>query len=409
MASIAPRALAAAPYRVGIGRAPDPYDATQRAIDECGEWPTDLIAGRPVIIKPNLVLPQTAEEGGTTSPHVVRALADRALASGATLVVVVEFAWFNAMFTYCGYDFLRTHDPDGRIKLVDLSLAAASLRAVPNGSAYRYLYLPNIVTHPDAVFISAGKLKTHVETGATLSVKNLFGLPPIAPYHDSVEARFRSRFRLHDRGVHQTIVDLALARPVHFAVVDGVWGLEGNSPDAGVPVNAGVAVAGRNAVAVDRVCLEIMATPIAHVQHLAYAAARGLGPSSLSQVQVRGAFAAHPFQQPVIPPGVWAPKSYPAVFSRSSGTGTTLAYRLADSAEVRLEIRRTRDHVSTFDTISVVHDWTPKAAGVEAHHWNGLDDAGAPAPDGTYAIVARTRRSAGEMMSAATGWVTVVA
>ena len=170
------------PYRVGVGHATDPYGATIAAISESGEWPAASIAGRTVVIKVNLVLSQPSERGGTTHPEVTRALVDLALAAGAVHVRIVESASLGLGFVHCGYEFFRTYDPDGRVSLYDLSLAETTFIRVPNGSAYGSLYMPNVVLDPNIVFISAAKLKTHVETGATLSLKNLFGLPPVAPY-----------------------------------------------------------------------------------------------------------------------------------------------------------------------------------------------------------------------------------
>ena len=42
-------------YRVGVGNLADPYAATMRAVEASDEWPASRIAGRTVVIKPNLV------------------------------------------------------------------------------------------------------------------------------------------------------------------------------------------------------------------------------------------------------------------------------------------------------------------------------------------------------------------
>ena len=39
-----PRLASAATYRVGVGKLADPYAATRRAVEACGEWPTGAIA-----------------------------------------------------------------------------------------------------------------------------------------------------------------------------------------------------------------------------------------------------------------------------------------------------------------------------------------------------------------------------
>ena len=395
------------PFRVGVGHAADPYGATLAAVGESGEWPAAAIAGRTVVIKVNLVLSQPAEMGGTTHPEVTRALVDLALAGGAAHVTIIESASLGVGFVNCGYEFFDTYDPGGRVSLYDLSLAETTFTRVPNGSAYGSLYLPNVALDPNIVFISAGKLKTHVETAATLSLKNLFGLPPVAPYYDAEEAEFRSRFRLHDRSVHQAITDIVLTRPIDFAVVDGSTGMEGDGPDKGIPVRMERVIAGRNAVAVDRVCLAMMQTPQSRPTHLAYAAGSGLGPSTLGQIDVRGAFTSRAFLQPVVPPQAWIPKAYPVVFAPRTGRSTTIAFSVGESTETRVQIVRVNDQLPVIRTTRTLQDWTMQAAGVGSVRWDGRDEIGQFAAPGTYAVRVQTRRDPESMFGAATGWVVV--
>jgi len=403
-------ARAAGPYRVGVGSSPDPYDATLRAIAASGEWPAARIAGRHVVIKTNLVLGGTAESGGTTSPQTVRALVDRALAANASKVSIVEGGRRGAPFGQCGYDFLRSYDALGRIALVDLNFDAPTVANVPAGLTYRRLYMPQIAVNPDIVFISAAKLKVHVETGVTLSLKNLFGLPPILPYFDATQAEFRSRYVLHDRGVHQAIVDLALVRPIDFSVVDGGWGMEGESPSDGTPVRMDLAVAGSNALAVDRVCSAIMSTPQERAQHFTYAALRGLGPASLDEVSVVGdSFTPHPFLQPRIPPQVWYPRTTPSVFAPGRGDRTTITYRLLEPALVRVQVLRTTDVTPSIAVVRTLRDWSMiPAAGVEALVWDGRDDAGALVAAGTYAVRVQAFLDGVTLFNAGTGWVAAI-
>ena len=407
-----PSVFAAAPYVVGIGRSTDPYAATAAAIAQSGEWPSARISGGTVVIKTNLVLQQPAESGGTTHPEAVRALVDAALASGAAHVTIVESARLGEGFRACGYEFFRTYDPGGRVSLFDLSEGPpTTLTRVVNGTAYGRVYLPNVVLEPDIVFISAGKLKTHVETGATLSMKNLFGLPPIPPYYDAAQAEFRTRYRLHDRSVNQAIVDLALARPIDFAVVDGITAMEGDAPADGTPLQMDIAIAGRNAVAVDRVCLAVMQVPQDAVQHLAYATWKGLGPATLSQVEVRGPFASRAFRRPIIPPLVWLPWAYPASFTPAIGQQTAIIHKLTEAAQTRVEIVRLRDQAVSLEVVRTLSEWTERPPGNLGLAWDGRDDAGALVAPGTYGIRARSRRDSAPdprmSIGAAIGWVVV--
>lgn len=243
----------AARYRVGLGHLADPYAATLRAVEACSEWPAAAIADRSVVIKPNLVMPMVCETGVTTDPQVVRALVDLALEAGAAQVRIVEGGFGGANFSACGYDFFNDYDPNGRVALVDLNDEPVVFAQMPGGRmAYTELYMPELLLVDDVVFISAAKLKTHFHTHATLTMKNLMGLPPVERYRVPPE---EWRFAMHHRGISQVIVDLNLVRPVDFAVVDGIIGMEGDGPVEGTPVELGLVLAGRNPLAVDRVCL----------------------------------------------------------------------------------------------------------------------------------------------------------
>jgi uncharacterized protein (DUF362 family) len=403
-ATALPRKAAAAPYRVGVGHSTDAYTATRTAVTASGEWPSSRIAGQTVVIKTNLVLAGTTESGGTTSPQVVRALVDLALDAGAASVLVAEGGRHGAPFSLCGYDIFQGYDP--RVALTDLAVAAATTVAVTNGWTYRWIYMPTVVLGANTVFVSAGKLKTHVETGATLSMKNLFGLPPILPYFDPTQAEFRSRYHMHDRGVHQAIVDLNLVRPVDFAVVDGIWGMEGDSPDAGTPVEMDLVAAGRNALAVDRVCLDIMQVPQTRAQHLTYATLKGLGPSAMSQIDVVGdGYVSRAFQQPVIPPQIWPPKVTPLVFSPGSGQQSSFTSLLTEPGETRLEVLRSRDIMPSLTRVRLLRDWAARSPGVDTVAWDGRDDSGSLVAPGTYAVRFQSRRDADSMFSSATTWV----
>jgi uncharacterized protein (DUF362 family) len=405
-----PELAAAGDYRVGVGSSSDAYTATMRAVAASRDWPAARIAGQTVIIKTNLIMGMSTESGATTSAHVVRALVDLALQADAARVAIVEGGRRGSPFSPCGYNFFRDYDPFRRVSLVDLNFEPTTLAPVPSGYVYRSIYMPRLVLEPGAIFITAAKLKTHGETGATLSLKNQFGLPPIRPYFAPEQDEFRSRYRLHDRGVSQCIVDLNLLRTPDFAVVDGIWGMEGFGPVSGTPVRMDLVVAGRNALAVDRVCLDIMAVPQDRPQHLAYAAGRGLGPATMSPISVLGdAYTPRVFQPPIIPPPVWMPRVVPATFSPGAGDQTMISYKLGAPAQTSLEVLRTSDTNPDITLVRVLRNWALRPAGIETAMWDGRDGAGDIVPPGTYAIRARARLDETQMFSAGTAWAGVLA
>lgn len=399
------RRMSAAGYRVGVGKESDAYVATKRAINASGDWSSEAIAGRKLIIKPNLVIRARAETGITTDPEVVRAIVDMALAAGAAEVMIIEGGPEGANFSACGYDFFEDYDGAGRVSLGDLSSQSNRLADVSGGLAYRQIYMPELLFGADTFLISVGKMKCHAESLVTLSMKNLFGLPPFDRY---IVPPKLGRFAMHDRGVHQSIVDLNLARPVDFAVVDGIWAMEGNGPWGGTPVRLNMVIAGSNALAVDRVCLVAMGIPQHRVQHVAYAANRGLGPADTASIEMRGdSFTSRAFLQPDIPPMVDYPRADPNPFNPGNGQGTAITYGVNRLCWTQVEIIRTSETSPEVTRVRLLKDWAVRPAGFETLVWDGRDDEGQVVSPGSYTI--RVQATHGEIArnAFATGWLTV--
>lgn len=401
-------AQGAPPYRVGVGKSSDAYTATRRAVEASGEWPAERMAGRTVVVKPNLVSPKPSSSGATTDPEVVRALVDLSLLAGAARVLIAESQAPPGNFSACGYDFFNSYDPQARVSLVNLYDAPTTLAPVTGGLAYLYLSLPSLVLDPSIVFVSAAKLKTHGLASATLSVKNLYGLPPPRKYYTPTQRLPLPRNALHTRGMDQSALDLALVRPIDFAVVDGVWGMEGDGPSNGSPVRMDLVLAGRNAVAVDRVGLDLMGIRQDQVPHLTYATFRKLGPIDTSSVQVGGdAVAPRAFQAAPVPPMVWVPIASPRAFSPASGLQTSIGYRLDGQATTRVDITQTSELSPSVTPIRALQGWMSRPPGVHTIAWDGRDDAGQLVAAGAYRAQVQAVSPENGRGSYAMGWVIV--
>ena len=114
----------------------------------------------------------------------------------------------------------------------------------------KQIYLPKTALSADLI-VSMPKMKTHHWAGATLSMKNYFGLVPGAVYG-------WPKNLLHILGIERSIVGLYRIFPRSFAIVDGIVGMEGNGPIQGQAKATGVIAMGRNLAAVDAACCQIM-------------------------------------------------------------------------------------------------------------------------------------------------------
>jgi len=384
-ASLSRTAASTGAYTVGVGNSSDSYQAAQTAIAASGQFPS--VAGQTVIIKPNLVIGQPCTTGITTDPQVVRAIVDLALAGGAKGIVIAEgsCAAGGAPFGPCGYEFFTSYaNPPSLIQLVDFTTQPVTLVKVGNsgGLAYQEMWLPVMLTEPNTVFISAGKLKTHYSVGASLSTKNIVGIAPPKEYQVIIASE---RQDLHYRGINESINDLIRVRPIQFAVIDGVWGMEGQGPTAGTAVPANLVFAGLNSIAVDLVALQAIEISAATVPYMTYAADLKLGPSNTSGITVTGdPFAPIAFTPATTPPIVWRP--IPSPNSIGLGQQTTISYNIPQACYAQVQIILDSDVHPGISEVKSLQPFTWQPAGTYAVIWDGTNGSGTLVAAGTYLV-----------------------
>jgi uncharacterized protein (DUF362 family) len=226
------------------------------------------VRGLHVVLKPNLV-EFSPSAPINTHPKFVHAVLEAVRAGGAASVRIAEGPGHRRgtldLAEAAGYfqEIPQFEDLFTDLNLDDL---AETSIASPR-SKLSSLYLPKTVRRCD-LLISLPKLKTHHWAGATLSLKNLFGIVPGGVYGWPKNI-------LHWAGIHECIADLHTMLPGRFAIVDGIVGMEGNGPIQGTPKQAGVIVAGRDMVAVDATCCRLMELDPAQIPYLGLLASQG--------------------------------------------------------------------------------------------------------------------------------------
>jgi uncharacterized protein (DUF362 family) len=125
-------------------------------------------------------------------------------------------------------------------------------------------------------------LATDDQTGVSLSVANYRGIAPGARHGFPKTGLFKLG------QPDEVVVDLFSYHPADYAIVGGVWGVEGGGPsEAGArAVHHRVLVAGTNAVSLDAAGAAIMGFEPTGVIHLALAQRRGFGDADLGPVWI---------------------------------------------------------------------------------------------------------------------------
>jgi uncharacterized protein (DUF362 family) len=111
-------------------------------------------------------------------------------------------------------------------------------------------------------------------------MKNLFGVVPGAVYG-------WPKNLLHARGITESIVDLTASLAPHFAIVDGIVGMEGDGPIMGTPKPLGAVVMGPDLVAVDATSARLIGVNPSKLEYLV-TASRFLGNIDSSRIEQRG-------------------------------------------------------------------------------------------------------------------------
>lgn len=303
-----------------------------------------LVRGKTVAIKLNMTGTPTMrlrylQQGMTTWPHpqVVGALVHLLGRAGAQRIRILESALVTSeplqqFMIAAGWmpgDFERAAN---RVEFENTNyLGSGKTYArfmVPHGGLLFTGYDLNHSYRDCDVFISLAKLKEHTTTGVTLSMKNCFGITPCTIYGQDVPEDepglipTGGRYLLHSGTrlppksapppvdlnspkedgyrVPRAVADLVAARPIHLAVVDGIYTMAGGeTPNRhAAPIHPRLLIAGTNCVSTDAACMALMGfdpmadrgtTPFERSDSMLRLAEQlGVGTRDLSRVDVAG-------------------------------------------------------------------------------------------------------------------------
>jgi uncharacterized protein (DUF362 family) len=251
----------------------DLYDTVRRILSEHKVE----ARGKRIVLKPNLV---EFDPGATinTHPLLVHAALEAFRALGAAEVRIAEGPGHRRgtldMAEAAGYFAMV---PRFETLFTDLNLdEVARVSLARPASKLDSLYLPKTALGCD-LLVSMPKMKTHHWVGATLAMKNLFGIVPGGVYGWPKNV-------LHWAGINECIADLYATFPRHFCIADGIVGMEGNGPIQGKPKLAGVLVAGSDMAAADDTCCRIMGIDPARIQYLRILQDRGQFAGQVQQI-----------------------------------------------------------------------------------------------------------------------------
>jgi uncharacterized protein (DUF362 family) len=303
-------ALNAPATRVAIGLCPEydrqVADVLSRMFDQLGGL-VPLVRGKTVAIKLNLTgstsMKLAAMPNQSTHwvhPQVIGSLVALLGKAGATRVRLLESAPVGTkpleeFMISAGWQPKDFASSASRVEFENTNFLGSGKTyarfMVPGGGLMYAGYDLNHSYRDTDVFVSLAKLKEHRTAGVTLSMKNCFGITPCTIYSQEapedepsiVPVGFRgpmhSGSRVPPKSVPQPVAeskdpgfrvpritaDLVAARPIHLAVIDGIYTMTaGELPYqfhgnwVNTAVHPGVLIAGMNCVCTDAVATAVM-------------------------------------------------------------------------------------------------------------------------------------------------------
>ncbi len=261
-------------------------DAVRRAIDLVCDLRDIVRPGQTVVLKPNVFAPRPAPT--TTDPRVVVAVGELCREAGARQVVIAEGRSISTARYRKGASTTRgCFEATGMAQAVSeagfeiVYLEEDEFREVdiPGGQVLYKASVPKTILEAD-VFINMPVMKIHSLTLVTLAIKNLHGI--VSDYDKLYKHCYR------ELALARKLSDILRIRRVDLNVMDALLGQEADHATDGRPVEMGLVLASRDAVAMDAIAGLVMGIDPAEVDTTRLAAEAGLGEADPERIEVLG-------------------------------------------------------------------------------------------------------------------------
>ncbi|MBQ2712572.1 MAG: DUF362 domain-containing protein [Clostridia bacterium] len=246
-------------------------EAVQRLLALIGDQ-AEIVRGKKMLLKANLVDKARPDRMATTHPTVVAAVAKAFVSLGCEVTVgdssggPFTKAYMGSVYRACGMDEA-------------VAYAGASLNedfgygemVREENLARKKLEIIDAVRNADFV-VNVTKFKSHCYTGYTGAVKNLFGTVPGL-----------NKAQLHAEypelaGFTDLLIDIerTLSEKVTLHIIDMVVCMEGAGPTSGTPKPVGALVASRCPYSADALALQLVSKGVEDMPLTARAIERGI-------------------------------------------------------------------------------------------------------------------------------------
>lgn len=248
---------------------------------DSGKMATDLLnacdlasligdSRKSIVLKPNLVIAGTPENGAVTHPQIVVAVIQYLQKHGFQNIKIIEGSWVGGdtkrAFALNGYPQIsRKYN----VPLLDLKTDHYEKCTIAGIT----MEISEQALHADFL-INLPVLKGHCQTRMTCALKNMKGI-----------LSDRSKRMFHTLGLHRPIAALNLARRPDFTLVDNICG-DLDFEEGGNPVPTNRALAALDPVLLDSFCATQMGLSPSDIPYIGFAESLGIGSTDLSKLKL---------------------------------------------------------------------------------------------------------------------------
>lgn len=254
----------------------EPAAMFDMGIQALGGMGTFVSKGQKVLIKPNVGWDVVPEKGGNTNPALVKRIIEHCLRAGAKEVFVFDNTCDNWIKCYKNSGIEQAVKDAGATMVPGNTESYYQEVTIPNAKILTKTKVHELVLSSD-VFINVPILKHHSSAMMTGALKNMMGV-------------VWDRGYWHKNNLNQCIADYALfpKKPV-LNIMDAYNVMMRNGP-RGVSVedlsNMKSLMISTDGVAIDAAGAKMMGKEPSSIEHIALAAAMGIGKMDLSTMNI---------------------------------------------------------------------------------------------------------------------------
>jgi uncharacterized protein (DUF362 family) len=277
------------PAKIGLIKGNDCRDIVYQALKKIEDEVLASIGNKKILVKPNFV--STNRRLAATNVDAIRGILDFLKPHYKKQIIVGEstpsregtFGGFRN-FGYLALE--KEYDA----KLVDLNTQSWQYRyVIGRGNRPVPIRIISTFLDPDVYIISAAKMKTHDRAVTTLSLKNVLLGSPLCDSKGNDKGLTHTTDTFSRQAVlHYNMFHLAQEIYPDLGIIDGFEAMEGNGPVGGTPVDARVALASLDPLAMDTLTTKLMGFDPSQILYLTSMAEAGMGQGDLNKVEVLG-------------------------------------------------------------------------------------------------------------------------